>query len=300
MSGRAGSGSTARRWPEPPSATTLGTALLALLGVSGLTGIVLALSYDASPERAHRVVADQVGGALGFLWGVHAWTASLLLLLAVLHPARAWLRGRVREVSWRKWLTGTGALGVLVFAFFSGTVLPWDQQGWEAFQHVQHGVDVLGVSLFDVEAPSEAPLNWAFLAHVFAVPALLAGAVGWHLWRGVAWRTHLTTLAKLLRGGLRRAWPLAALAVGLALLWPPLHGPAPVPRLQVTRPDWPFLWLLPVQRSLDSLGLWALPAGVAAVGALRLLPEGSRAWRLGVLGLVAAAWFGLTLVGLGG
>lgn len=287
-----------RRRAGSPSATTLGAILLALLGLSGLTGIALALAYDASPQRAHRVVADQVGGVLGFLWGVHAWTASLLLVVAALHPSRAWLRGRVREVSWRKWLTGTGALGVLVFAFFSGTILPWDQQGWEAFQHVQYGFDVFGVDLFDAEAPAEAPLDWAFLAHVFAVPALLAATVGWHLWRGLAWRTHARTMVKLVRSGWRRAWPLAVLAVALALVWPPLHGPAPVPRLQVTRPDWPFLWLLPVQRWLDSVGLWALPAGVASLGALRLVPEGSRAWRLAVLGVVAAAWLTLTLFGL--
>jgi hypothetical protein len=65
---------------------------------------------------------------------------------------RAWIQGRASKVSWRKWLTGVGGLVALVFAFFSGTILPWDQQGWEALQHVQYGFDTVGLTLFDVDA----------------------------------------------------------------------------------------------------------------------------------------------------
>lgn len=276
----------------------LGTTLLATLALSGATGITLAFFYDWSTSNAHGVVTDQIGGLLGWLWGVHAWAATIVLLLAAIHPARAWIQGRVAEVGWRKWLTGVAGLGVLVFAFFSGTVLPWDQQGWEALQHVQYGLDPLGITLFDVDEPSQAPLGWAFYAHAFAVPALLGTVVGVHLWRSTGLPDHARRVARLARAGARRAWPLPVAAVVLALLWPPLHGPAPVPRLQLTRPDWPFLWLVPVQRSFDSVGLWALPAGLAALAAAPLLAGGSRRRRLALLALVVAGWLGLTLWGL--
>lgn len=275
--------------------------LLATLALSGATGITLALAYDWSPTHAHEVVADQVGGVLGWVWSVHAWAATIVLVLALVHPARAWVTGRAAEVGWRKWLTGVAGLGVLVFAFFSGTVLPWDQQGWEAFQHVQYGFDVLGVDLFDVDEPTQAPLGWAFYAHAFAVPGLLVTVVGVHLWRSTDLPSHARRVGQLAKNGARWAGPLAALAVLLAFLWPPFHGPAPVPRLQLTRPDWPFLWMVPVQRWLDSLGLWALPAGLALLGLAPLIPDGgSRRRRLTVLGIVAAGWLALTLVGLFG
>jgi ubiquinol-cytochrome c reductase cytochrome b subunit len=288
-------------WPDPPSATRLGQILLALLGLSGATGIALALGYDWTPGEAHAVVASQIGGVLGWVWGVHAWAASILLVLAVLHPMRAWIQGRASKVSWRKWLTGVGGLGALVFAFFSGTILPWDQQGWEALQHVQYGFDVVGLTLFDVDAPSKAPLEWVFHAHAFVVPVSLAALVGAHLWRTPTAREQINLVGNLAKAGARRAWPLALAAAGLAVLWPPLHGPAPIPRLQLTRPDWLFLWMIPIQQWLGSLGLWVLPAGLAGLAVAPLLSdELSRRCRLLLVAVALTTWLGLTLVGLSG
>lgn len=286
---------------EAPSAVQLGTALLAALALSGITGITLALFYDWSTEAAHEVVASQQGGILGWIWSVHMWAAYLLLALAAVHPARAWIQGRSFEVSLKKWATGAAGLAVLVGAFFSGTILPWDQQGWEALQHVQFGLDPFGVSAFDPDQPAQAPLAWVFYAHAFAVPALLATVVGVHLWRGTQLPVFARRVYRMAKRGARRAWPAAPLVAGLALLYKPFHGPAPKPRLQLTGPDWPFVWMIPVQRSLDSPGLWALPAVLAALALVPLVPgDWSRTSRVATLGIVVATWIGLTLVGFFG
>lgn len=284
---------------RPPSAVRLGMALLAALSVSGVTGVVLALAYDPSTEAAHDIVASQVGGVLGWVWSLHAWGATLLLLLAGFHLVRAWVTGRAQEVAWGKWVSGVAALAVLTLAFFSGTILSWDQQGWEALQHVQYGFDVVGVTLFDTDEPYQAPLSWVFYGHVFAVPTLLAGALGAHLVRGPDARAGARRVLVLARSGARWAWPVLPLLVILGFVWPPLHGPAPVPRLQLTRPDWPFLWLVPVQRALGSSGLWAYPAGLATLAVLPRVPwELSRRQRVAVFAALAGAWAALTVRGL--
>lgn len=286
------------RLQGPPSAARLGTVTLVVLLLVGATGTYLALGYDADPGRAHDKSLERTGGPDAWVWGLHAWSAALLVVLVLLHAARAWARGKASSFTPRRWLAGAAALAVVVGAFFTGTVLPWDQQGWEALTHVQYAADVVGVELFDVEDPASAPLGAAFWLHVLAVPALLAAVLAVHLRRAGGLRRHAVRLRHLLALGGRAAAPLAVAVAALAVLSPPLLGPAPFPRLAMTDPDWPFLWLLPLQDGLGSLGLWALPAAVAGGAAL---PSLGRDWNEGrrraVLVAAAAAMVGLTLWG---
>lgn len=298
--GRALLGRLRRVLARPPTAARLGAVTLVVLLVVGATGTYLALGYDADPQTAHANARARSDGADAWVWGLHAWSAGLLVVLVLLHAARAFARGKASSFASRRWLAGAGALAVVVTAFFTGTVLPWDQQGWEALTHVQYGVDVVGLSLFDPEVPASAPLDVVFWVHVLAVPALLAAVLAIHLHRprvgGVG--RHALRLRALLAAGAPAAAVVAVAAAALAVVAPPLLGPAPFPRLAVSRPDWPFLWLLPLQDRWDSLGLWALPAAVAAGAAL---PSLGRRWtrrgRLGLLWTAAAAMVGLSLLG---
>lgn len=278
-------------------ARRLGAILLVVLLALGASGLPLALSYDPAPERAHESVVDMDAGALHLLRGGHAWAATVVLVLVALHLARAHAAGRLRALGRPAAMAGLSTLALLVGAYFSGTILPWDQQGWEAFEHLQTGARVVGAEIGEARAPSGTPLGLLFYAHVLAVPLALLALVLAHVHRG-SLRADMARVAGLLRSTLAPALIVLAAIPILAFALPPALGPAPIPGLLVTRPDWPFLWLVPIQDAVGAAGLFALPLAfviAAALLARRATPSPRR--RLVALVLVAGAWGALSVLG---
>lgn len=100
---------------------------------------------------------------------------------------------------------------------------------------------------------------------LLAVPVGLTLLLGAHL-RRERWRSDLARVGHLARS----SWPVI---VGVALLvqlaaWvaPPPLGPAPLEGVAVSRPDWPFLWLVPLQDAFGRYAVYALPALLVAAG----------------------------------
>lgn len=252
-----------------------GAILLALL-----SGVGLAFAYDADPEGAHASVASLAGG-LGFLRGLHAWSASASVALAAVALVAAFVDARVADA-----VGALVALGILLLALLSGGILAFDQHGWESFEHVQRGAALAGIRIGTEDAPEATPLRAILLAHAILVPIalILVTAVRTRVWRPSEARPHWRALAAL---GL-------VLALAAILLRPEL-GPAPIPRLALTRPEWPFLWLAPLQDAWGDAALLVLPAafalgGVALASASRL----ARGARLALAWAAALLWLGLT------
>lgn len=283
--------------PESPrtGARRLGALTIAALALTAFSGIPLALAYVRDPAQAHDAVARMLAGPLSAPRGAHAWGASLVLVLVVAHLARSHVTGRMRVAGRGVALLGVASLAALLAVFFTGTILDWDQQGWEALQHLDVGASMVGLDVAD--EPTAAPLSWIFAAHVFALPALLVAGVVAHLRRG-----RIAADARRLAGLLREQWVALVVAfVGVALaarLYPPAFGPTPIAGISTTKPDWPFLWLVPLQDWLGAPALLTLPLAFLAAGALlaRRREPSTRARIVG-LAIVASAWAGLTLWG---
>lgn len=279
-----------------PDARSLGILALALLILLALPGIALSLRYAPSPDAAHDAVVASDAGPLRFARGMHFWAASLVLVLLLLHIARAYVAGRIDVPGRRAALGGLAALAILVFAFFTGTILPWDQQGWEAFVHLRDGAGILRVPL-GTETPADTPLRAIFFLHIFLVPAALLALLALHLRR-----KEKGSGARRLFALARAHWrPLAGILVIVALLArlaPPLLGPAPLEGLQVSRPDWPFLWLVPLQDKVGSVGLFALPLLLLGAGLLLWHPSKAPPRRRAIATFLAmSAFVGLSFLG---
>lgn len=278
-----------RRW---------GALVLAALLLLGLTGLPLALVYAPDPARAHDAVAALAQGRLAPARAVHAWAASAAVALVAIHMGAAIARERYHAAGRRVAVAGLLALALLLTLLFTGTILPWDQRGWEAFVHLRTGAAAAGIPLAEPD-PQAAPLGLLFYAHVLVLPALLLGLVAWHVRRGSGARLALRRLWLLARSTWRPALALVAALLLLAPLAPPPLGPAPLPGLSLTRPEWPFLWLVPLQDAFGARGLLALPlalaAGVAWAALDRRSSTRARAWGVGI---VAATWGLLTLLAL--
>lgn len=253
------------RAPPPPvraDPRKLGAALLVVLLSLGLAGVPLALLYVPTPAGAHASVERLSAGWTGFLRSAHAWAAAGVVALALLHAARAYVAGSVPAVRGRA-VAGVAALALLLATFLAGTILPWDQQSWEALQHLRDGAGLFGIPV-PGKTPAEAPINVAFWAHVLTLPILLIVILAVHLARA-GWRPDVARIGLRIRSALPMAGLVLALIVAAALLAPASLGPAPIPGLSVSRPDWPFLWLVPVQDAVGPLGLFALPLALGAL-----------------------------------
>ncbi|MFQ5795009.1 MAG: cytochrome b N-terminal domain-containing protein [Candidatus Bipolaricaulia bacterium] len=286
-------GLSALSYPVPEHANTLPYMLggITLFGFVILiaTGIYLTQYYNPDPGQAHDSVVYIVQQAsLGnFIRGIHYWTASLVTVTVLLHLIRVFFTGaykRPREVNW---LSGVGLLAIIVGSIFTGTILKWDQEAYEAMLHNMAFSQLLGglgawfSQSFTLSVPMLVRL---YAVHIAVLPALLLILIAVHLmlvkYQGISPRptaearagTRGKEGAGRFSAHLRRMsgyglW-LLALAGGLALIWPAPLGFAPVPGAEVTKPPWMFLWLYAFEDWIGTAALLWIPVALFVLLAL--------------------------------
>lgn len=277
-----------RRRFAPPDLHALAAALALVLLLLAVAGLALAFVYARDPATAHAAMRVVQDGPLRWARSAHAWAASAALVLAALFLARAWASQRLRAMGRRRAAGVAAGVLVLLLAYATGTVLPWDQRGWEAFQHAQDGAALAGVTLGARDEPSSAPLEATFWIHVLALPVALVAALALHHGARRHVRDALARHARFAFGVLSGVLLLAA-------AFPPSLGPAPIRLLQVSLPHWPFLWAVPLQDRFGAAGLLAFPLAAALLVAAVLAPPPRR--RGLALAVVALVFGWLTLLG---
>ncbi|HXV86654.1 MAG TPA: cytochrome b N-terminal domain-containing protein, partial [Gemmatimonadales bacterium] len=94
-----------------------------------VTGVLLAVYYRPSPEEAYASL-QHITTTVPLGWLVrdlHVWSASLIVLLGLIHMGRVFLDrayGSPRETNW---LAGVLLLFVILAFGATGYLLPWDQ-----------------------------------------------------------------------------------------------------------------------------------------------------------------------------
>jgi ubiquinol-cytochrome c reductase cytochrome b subunit len=286
-------GLSALSYPVPEHANTLPYMLggITLFGfvILILTGIYLTQFYNPDPSQAHDSVIYLIEQAsLGdFLRGIHYWTASLVMITALLHLLRVFLSGAYKRPREANWLVGVSLLAITIAFIFTGTVLKWDQEAYEAMLHNMAFSQLLGgigswfSQSFTLSVPMLARL---YAVHIAVLPALLLILIAVHLmlvkYHGISPRpiaqARAGTWGKEGAGRfsahLRRMtgfglW-LLALAGALALIWPAPLGYAPVPGAEVTKPPWVFLWLYAFEDWIGTAGLLWPPLALFVLLAL--------------------------------
>jgi len=241
------------------------------------TGIYLAQYYHPDPADAHASVFYITTEArLGdFLRSVHYWTANIVMVSLLLHFLRVLIWGAYRAPREVTWAVGVGLLTVMMGFFFTGTVIKWDQEGFEALGHNEEIGNLLGGmgAWFTTEFSRSVPLlERVYTAHVTILPALLTLLVIGHVYlirfHGIAPRPtdepaklsaeiHEADVGHHARGvshfniHIRKiaAYGLlmAAFIGVLSLLFGAPLGQLPVPGEEITKPPWMFVWLYPFE-----------------------------------------------------
>ena len=285
-------------YPVPAHANRIGYILdgITFFGfvILAVTGIWLAQFYHPTPEAARKsiVYTMNVAPAGDIVRGIHYWTSNIVMATVLLHLGRIFVTGsykRPREVNW---LIGLGLLAITLGLIFTGTVMKWDQEGYEALGHNIAAGQLLGALGFWFSNDFEASLpilGRLYMAHVVILPALGTLLLIAHFLlvkrHGISAlpagadaavdggpqpvKSGSTFTAHLVRMAGFGLLILSATTV-LAIVLPAGLGPRPIPGTETTKPPWMFLPFYPFE---DWFGLAAL-VWVPAVlfGALALVP----------------------------
>lgn len=267
-------GISALRYRVPAHANviwyTLGGITFMSILIAVASGIWLAQYYNPDPSGAREsVIFIQNEAPLGdVIRGIHIWSAYIAAIGALVHMGRVFVSASYKAPREINWLVGVVLLGLILFgAFFTGTILRWDQEAYEAMVHMMEIGSLFGTfgTLFsDAFTTSVAMLPRFYIAHVSIVPLALvfflvahfflvkyhhisptpaqedAGeAPGGKLPPEKDTSRYSTHLRLMLSYGL----VILGISGALAVLLPGAIGPTPDPTMEVTKPSPLYYWL---------------------------------------------------------
>lgn len=265
-------------------AWSLGGVTAASLAILIVTGVILVQFYNPVPEAANQSVRNLVTEVWGgrFVRGVHFWAAQAMYVTAALHMLRVFLTGSYKRPREANWLIGVAMFGLVTLAVFTGTVLKWDQEGFEALGHnLEIGKLLGGVGFwFSPTFAGNVPiLVRLYSAHVVIIPGLILVLATLHALlvkkhkisphpalpsEGLGDQAPAAEPTEPFTHHLRRisAFGLALLGIIglLAVLLPPSLGPSPVQGIEVTQPPLNFWWIYTLENFFN------LPAIIYAEG----------------------------------
>ncbi|MGQ9737903.1 MAG: cytochrome b [Armatimonadota bacterium] len=273
----------------------MGNLLLTLLIFQFITGFALAMFYAPTPDHAHESVKHIMEKMpLGaFIWGLHHWGSSFIMLVVILHILRVFFWGSYKKPRELTWLVGvaifSGPDGVRVHR------LPADlgpKGDWATVvgTRIASTVPVIGDWLMHFlrggKEVGVLTLTRFYAIHIMLLPVVLVLLTAAHLY--LVRRLHIAGPVVPLKGKPQPFYPyqhfrdavVVMVGVGTlvtcALLFKPALYPVADPSgINFTpRPEWYFLGLYELLKLMPSkmeiLGT-VVNLGLVAVGML-LLP----------------------------
>ena len=277
--------------PVPPGTGwffTLGSVLLALLGVQLATGAFLSLYYAPTPDHAYDSIRFIVATAPGrIVRGLHHYGSSFIVIAAVLHMARVVVFGSYKAPREATWFSGLLLLGIILAFALTGYLLPWDQRAYWATvvtiniaRMTPLGGEAIATLLQGGAAVGALTLSRWYALHVIFLPAGLLALIGLHL---LLMRLHgISGPVRPRSAEARPFYPwhaardltvvAAVLTMLTAFAWngaPPLEPPAdPSDATYIPRPEWYFLGLFQLLKYFP--GRWEIVGALVIPGAVAL------------------------------
>lgn len=263
-------------YPIPKNGNNLGYCLggITLFGFIILvtTGIYLAQFYRPEVAAANSSVRLMNAGFTGFIRGIHYWAAQAVFISIVLHLSRIYITGSYKKPREFNWFVGTALFAIAIGFIFSGTVLKWDQEAYEAFRHNIEIANLLGsIGGWFASAFTEVfhILDRMYIIHVTILPlifvlvffehAFLIKKLGVSQWPAdgekvqqegtLPFTSHMKKITFL-------GVILFVILAVLSIISPPPIGPEPIEGIEVTKPPWMFLALYSIENILGLSSLF--------------------------------------------
>lgn len=147
------------------------------------TGFAMTFYYRPTVSEAFSSVS-YIMTDVNFGWlirSIHRWSASMMVLMLILHIFRVYLTGGFKKPRELTWVTGV-VLAVLTVSFgVTGYSLPWDQIGYWAAKivtGVPDAIPFVGSKIVELlrggTSVSQSTLTRFYSLHTFVLPLLTA------------------------------------------------------------------------------------------------------------------------------
>ncbi len=177
--------------PRTGWSATLGSLCVMLFAVQVVTGIFLALYYNASPDKAYQsvdyIMKDVPLGTL--LRGIHHWGSSAMVVAVVLHLLSNFFSGTYKTPREVTWMGGVCLLLITLGLGFTGYLLPWDLKAYWATvvsTNIPKDIPVIGKFITRLalggDTVSGSTLTRFYAIHAMLLPALLVVFVVFHIY----------------------------------------------------------------------------------------------------------------------
>ena len=145
------------------------------------TGFAMTFYYKPTTIEAFSSI-QHIMTQVSFGWlirSLHRWSASMMVLMMILHVFRVYLTGGFKKPRELTWITGV-ILAVLTVSFgVTGYSLPWDQVGYWACKivtGVPEAIPVIGDNIVELlrggTGVGQATLTRFYSLHTLFLPAL--------------------------------------------------------------------------------------------------------------------------------
>lgn len=258
-------------YPVPPHASALPYTLggITFIGFILLfaSGLFMGQFIQPSPDQAYhsvkRLIEEVPGGK--FLRSFHYWTAQAVILSLLLHLFRVFITGAYKPPRLFTWYLGLALMETALFgSYFTGTVLKWDQESFDALEHYREGLKFLGPLGGFLGSEEAIPLKIKlYLSHVSFFPLLLIILIAGHFYlintfnlsplpfgddsaRSVLPPERMTrTFMEHSKSILTYSLLYYILVVLISFIFPAPLGPpvSPDSNEPDIKPPWPFLWV---------------------------------------------------------
>jgi ubiquinol-cytochrome c reductase cytochrome b subunit len=160
------------------------------LGIQIVTGIVLAMHYNANADTAFQSVEHIMRNVNQgwFLRYAHANGASFFFIVTYIHIFRGLYYGSYKAPREMVWLLGLVIFLLMMATAFMGYVLPWGQMsfwGAKVITGLFGAIPLVGESLqtwlLGSFAPDQSTLTRFFSLH-YLLPFVIAGVIILHIW----------------------------------------------------------------------------------------------------------------------
>ncbi len=169
---------------------TLGAVLLTLFGLQFLTGILLLVFYIPDAEKAYASV-QYIVNEVPFGWlmrMLHAVGANIIMIALLLHMLSVLFMASYKGRREFTWLSGFILLNLAMGLCLTGYLLPWSQLSFWATTvatDAAGAIPVVGDYLVEFlrggPTVDNKTLGRFFALHVVAMPLILLGLIGFHL-----------------------------------------------------------------------------------------------------------------------
>lgn len=169
---------------------TLGSLSVALFALLTVTGMVLAMYYSPSPDKAYQsieyIMNDVPLGKL--LRGLHHWGAGAMVLVVFLHLFSVFFAGAFKAPRELTWIFGVLLLFVTLGLGFTGYLLPWDQKAYWATvvaANIPGDIPIIGESITNLILGGKVSgftITRFYAIHMLVLPACMIVLIVGHIY----------------------------------------------------------------------------------------------------------------------